>query len=429
MKQKSSKIESGSRIAIVGGGPAGSFFALYLTHYARQNGINLDITIYEKRNFDELGPKGCKGCAGILSASLLKNLDELDSRVPQEIIQSNIARYIVHSPYTSISLSKPQNEMEVASVYRGGGPRLFNYMRGISLDSWLLTQAQGKGAKSENQAASKIHLEGVPIVEVAGKKVEYDLVVLATGVNSKPIPIVGLPYVSPRTRIMSQAELYVGMDKVRSHLGDMAHVFLMPHSNMIFGALVPKGPFINALVLSSGKNPISVADFMQLDIVRNILPENYERACECRPRAVISPAHNYYSDRFVAIGDAAVSRLYKDGIGSSLLTARAAAGTVVFHGVSRQDFERHYQPLCRALYWDNHWGKLLFSIHSRSKDCRAFLLAQHRLIGDEQSNTTGAQPFTKITWGMFTGSYSYGSMTRMAFAPGSLWKLCRAFFE
>src|SRR4030042_1165040 len=107
MKQGLGRIETGSRVAIVGGGPAGSFFALYLLKYARERGIRPEITIYEPREFNELGPKGCKGCAGILSMSLLRNLGELSLTLPEEIIQRRIERYTVHSPYTSITISNP----------------------------------------------------------------------------------------------------------------------------------------------------------------------------------------------------------------------------------------------------------------------------------------------------------------------------------
>ncbi|MEE8419195.1 MAG: hypothetical protein V3S02_03690, partial [Dehalococcoidales bacterium] len=82
------KLQTGSKVAIVGGGPAGSFFALYLSKFAASAGISPDITIYQHRDFSEPGTKGCKGCAGILSMSLLKNLEELNLSVPREIVQS-----------------------------------------------------------------------------------------------------------------------------------------------------------------------------------------------------------------------------------------------------------------------------------------------------------------------------------------------------
>ncbi len=422
-------METGSEVAIIGGGPAGSFFALYLLHYARERGMRPEVTIYQQRNFDEPGPKGCKGCAGILSQPLLRNLGEINLSVPEEIIQSKIEHYAVHSPYATISISNPEKGIEIASVYRGSGPRVSHDENPASFDGWLLREAQRQGVRVENQTVSRICLENEVRIEVAGRDLAYDLVVLVSGVNTRPIPIEGVEYVPPKTRIMAQDELYVGTAEVESRLGKMAHVFLNPHSGLVFGTLVPKGPFINVSVLSSREPPVSVTDFLNLDIVQSILPDHYERACGCRPRTAVGPARNYYADRFVAIGDAALSRLYKDGIGSSLLAAREAARTVVYHGLSRQDFERHYQPFCNDLGWDNRWGRLLFSINDKAKNSRAFLLAQHRLIGDEQGNTTGTMPFTKAAWGMFTGNYSYRGIARMTLRPVSLAKLFWTFFR
>ncbi len=429
MNKNLRKIETGSRVVIIGGGPAGSLFALYLLHYAEQRGIHPEITIYQERNFDEPGSKGCKGCAGVLSISLVRNLGELGLTIPDEIAQSTIELYAVHSPYTSISISNPEKAIAITSVYRGTGPRLSHYESSVSFDGWLLREAQKRGAKIENQRASRIYLEREARVEVAGKETDYDLVVLASGVNTKSIPVLGLEYVPPKTRIMAQSEFYAGTDQVQSRLGNVAHAFLIPHSGLIFGTLVPKGPFINVSVLSSSEHLVSVADFLSHDIVSSILPDRYERTCGCRPRAVVGSARNYYSDRFVAVGDAAISRLYKDGIGSSLLTSRQAAHTVVWHGLSRKDFKCHYQPFCSNIDRDNLWGRLMFWMNDKAKDARIFLLAQHRLLGDEQNNVRGPQPFTKAAWGMFTGSYSYRSIARMALGPVSLMNLLLALIR
>jgi NADH dehydrogenase len=343
--------------------------------------------------------------------------------MPEEIIQSEIEHYAVHSPYTSISISNPEKGIQIASIYRGGGSRISNYENPISFDGWLLNQAQRQGANVENRRVSGIYLGDEVGIKVAGKKLRYDLVVLASGVNTAPIPIHGLEYVPPKTRRMAMSELYASTAQVQSRLGNVAHVFLIPYSGLIFGTLVPKGPLINVSVLSSSKHPVSVADFLSHDIVRSMLPDYYKSACGCRPRAAISCAHNYYADRFVAIGDSAVSRLYKDGIGSSLLTAREAARTIIYHGLSRHHFERYYQPLCQNIDRDNRWGRLLFWINDKAKDSRAFLLAQHRLVGDEQDNVKGPQPFTKAAWGMFSGTYNYGNIASMVFGPASLAKL------
>ncbi len=429
MNRGPEKIEEGSRVAVIGGGPAGSLFSLYLLRYAKERHIRIEITIYEQRNFYEQGPEGCKGCAGILSIPFLKNLRELDLIVPEEVIQNEIEQYAVHSPYTSISISNPEKEIHIASVYRGGGPCLAGYESTVSFDGWLLRQAEREGANVENRRASTIYLGDEVGVKVADEKIRYDLVVLASGINTESIQVLGLDYGPPKTRRMAMGELYAGTEKVESVLGNVAHVFLIPHSGLIFGTLVPKGPFINVSVLSSGKSPVSVTGFLNNDIVRSMLPKSYKHICGCRPLAAIRSAHQYYTDRFVAIGDAVVSRLYKDGMGSSLLTAREAARTIIYHGFSRKDFRRYYQPLCDNIDRDNKWGQLLFWINDKAKDSHSFLLAQHRLVGDEQYNVRGPQRFTKSAWGMFSGTYSYRNIAGMVFNPASLAKLLWVLFR
>ncbi len=428
-KQGLGRIETGSTVAIVGGGPAGSFFALYLLKYARERGIRPEITIYEPRSFVEPGPKGCKGCAGILSMSLFRDLSDLGLTLPEEIIQRRIERYAVHSPYTSITLSKPERGMQIVSVYRGSGPRLSHGVSPAGFDGWLLEQAEKNGARVVRERVASIYLGQEAGIEIAGRRLKYDLVVLASGVNASPVKVIGLEYIPPKTQIMAQDELYADANEIESRLGNVAHCFLIPHSGLIFGTLVPKGPFINVSVISRGRHPVSVEDFLKYDLVRQILPDRYEHACGCRPKVAVSSAQNYCADRFVAVGDAAVSRLYKDGIGSSLRTAREAAHTVVYHGLSRGDLERYYRAFCRSIDRDNRWGQRLFFMTHRAKNSRLFLPAQHQLIGNEQNNTRGPQPFTKAAWGMFTGSYSYRRIASMTLNPISLAKLYLALSQ
>jgi NADH dehydrogenase len=420
------KLTSDTKVAVIGGGPAGSLFALNLLHYASERGTRPQVAIYQDRAFGEPGPRGCKGCAGILSLSLLRNLEDIGLSLPDDVVQGQIGFYAVHSPEMSISISNPEQGATIASIYRGGGPLESHGERLTGFDGWLLAEAERRGAEIRWNHVSHVDLSANPRVEVSGEPADFDLVVLATGANATPVRVTGLDYVPPRTSTMAQVELYAGADQTRERLGNTAHAFLIPGSRLIFGTLVPKGPFINVSVLSKGEPPVSVAEFLSLDIVRERLPEGYERACSCRPKAIITSARNPYADGFVALGDAAVSRLYKDGIGSALLTAREAARIVARHGFSRHDFDRHYRPLCRRMTGDNRWGRFLFAINNRTKDSRMFLLAQQRLIGDEQTNARGAQPFTKVVWGMFTGTYSYRAIARMALNPVVLARLAWA---
>lgn len=417
------KSSRGLKVAVIGGGPGGSLFAMYLLRYAAETKQSPEITIYQQRRFDELGPRGCKGCAGILSLSLLRNLRELELTVPEEIIQGEIEHYTVHSPYGSISMSNPEKKMQIASIYRGGGPQASSYKTQISFDGWLLRQAERLGVRIEYETISRICLGEERTVQFTRSSVNFDLIVLASGINGKTVAFQEVDYTPPKTRRIAQQELHLGAAQVASSLGKSAHAFLIPHSGLIFGTLVPKGPFVNVSVLRGDEQEASVEEFLNYDIVRNILPKNYKNACSCQPMALISPARHYFADGFVAIGDAAVTRLYKDGIGSALLTARQAAYTVAYHGISRKDFAHYYRPICRAINSDNRWGKLLFAINERTKNSRVFILSQQHLIADEQQDASRPQTFTRAAWGMFTGSYSYRSIARIFLQPISLVRL------
>jgi len=426
MAQNPAKIENGSRVAVIGGGPAGVFFALYLLKYARETGVRPEVTVYERRDFREPGPAGCKGCAGILSMSLQRDLNELGLVMPEGIIQRRIDHYTVHTPYNTITLSNPEKDAQIVSVYRGGGPRLGHGVTTTGFDGWLIEQAIKTGVKVKRERVAAIYTGNETGIEVDGERLGFDLVVLASGVNAPLVKISGLDYIPPKTQAMAQDELYAGREAVEARLGNAAHAFLIPRSGFIFGTLVPKGDFINVSVISRGNRPVSVKDFLEYDLVRRALPEKYERACGCRPRSTVSAAGNYFADRFVAVGDAAASRLYKDGVGSALRTAREAAATAVHHGVSREAFKRHYQVFCNAINRDNRWGRQLFALNDRGKDSRLFLLTQHHVIGNEQNNQSFSQPFTRAAWGMFTGSYSYCSIAAMTLNPISLVKLATA---
>jgi flavin-dependent dehydrogenase len=252
-----------------------------------------------------------------------------------------------------------------------------------------------------------------PTLEVAGTNLEYDLVVLATGANRKHVPISGLKYIPPKTQKMTQNELYAGTAHVKARLGNKAHVFLIPHSELIFGTLVPKGPFISVSILSNYKHPVLLNDFLNHETIRDILPQHYELACGCKPQIVTGSGHNYYTNGFVAVGDAVATRLYKDGIGSSLLTSRQAAYTALQYGISRQQFKRYYQPFCNSINSDNMWGKALFFVNHYVNETPLFLSTQRRLIKRERHNVATGQPATKAAWGMFTGSYSYKEISSL----------------
>ncbi len=417
------KLVSGSRVGIIGGGPAGSFTALYLLWYAKQCGYSPVVHIYEPRDFAEAGPRGCSQCAGILSSSLLKNIKELDLDIPLSVIQSRISSYRLLSPFGEMVVRNPEME-DIFSVFRGGGPLRHPLGREASFDNYLLEEARKRGAEVMKEKVDGFQTKAQPYILVQNRSIPYDLIVLAAGVESGRIKAFGNKYRPPQTQLMSQDELYVaGRDE--QMLSSTVPAFLFPDPDFVFGTMVPKGKFINVSLLTRGKRPLRIADFLREPRVARILGSGYERSCGCSPRISVREARNFYDDNFVAVGDAAVTRLYKDGIGSALITARQACRTAIFHGVTRRDFRKHYYPLCRSLIIDNRIGWVIFNLHEKLKRSRSFFSAYSSLVSDEWKQTGENRPLSLILWGMFTGSYSYRRIFLTAFSPRVSFRLLR----
>jgi flavin-dependent dehydrogenase len=68
------KLDDGSRVAVIGGGPAGSLFSYYLLDMAEMVGIDVELDLYDPQDFIRPQPTACNMCGGIVSETLVQNL-------------------------------------------------------------------------------------------------------------------------------------------------------------------------------------------------------------------------------------------------------------------------------------------------------------------------------------------------------------------
>jgi hypothetical protein len=122
-----------------------------------------------------------------------------------------------------------------------------------------------------------------------------------------------------------------------------------------------------------------------------------------------------YADRVVFIGDSGVTRLYKDGIGSAYRTAKAAATTAVFHGISERAFHDHFLPICRSISGDNRIGRFAFLLTRVAQRLRPLRRAILRIARDEQRG--GESRMSAVLWDMFSGSAPYSEILRRMVSP------------
>ena len=425
-----------STVGVIGGGPAGSFFSYFLLEMAETVGLKLTVDIYEPRDFAQPGPGGCNMCGGIVSESLVQALASEGVHLGHSVVQRSIDSYCLHMDVGDARILTPLREKTIASVYRGGGPHGMAQATFVGLDAQLLKLAQEKGAHWVRGRVDGFDSDdGRPRIGIhSGGQATYDLIVVAVGVNSTGLRLfeaTGLGYKLPRSTKSYICEFCLGRDMVRREFGYSMHVFLLDIPRLEFAALIPKGDYITLCMLGKDIDKKLVNAFLDEPVVKQALPPNWTMPadfCHCAPKICVASAKQPFGDRIVFVGDCGTTRLYKDGIGAAYRTSKAAARTAIFHGVSAEDFRRHYWPVCKAIRSDNAVGRFVFAVTRQIQHRRIFRRGLWRLVSKEQKNSGTPSRMSGVLWDTFTGSAPYKSVLMRSIHPAFLGRFAWEIF-
>ena len=451
-RSTSHTLEHGSRVAVIGGGPAGSFFSYFLLDMAERTGLEIHVDIYEPRDFAVPGPTGCNMCGGVIYESLVQSLAVEGINLPETVVQRGIEHNMVHLDIGSVRIQTPRHEKRIATTFRGIGPRGLLDLSGQGLDGYLLMLAMNKGARHIRGRVEDVRRIADPesndpkneLVQIkipGGEFQTYELVAVTTGVNTAILKLFGemdFGYSPPRTAKLLVREYYLGEAEVSKYLGSAFHAFLLDIPGLDYGAIVPKGDYMTVCLLSShgDLHAGTMYAFLNHPSVQSLLPPGFPLghfACGCGPRINIKGSAQPFGDRIVFIGDSGVSRLYKDGIGAAYRTAKAAARTAIFQGVSADDFKRYYLPFCRKLETDNRIGQLLFMVIGQINKMQFVRRAVLRMVSSEQQGKASVENgMSMIMWDMLTGGAPYEEVLLRALQPvfliRFLWSLLGSLF-
>jgi len=420
------RLSNGSQIAIIGGGPAGAFFAHFAMKYAQELGIDLSITLFDGKDFLQKGPKGCNLCAGVIAESLNHKLKKEGICLPEKRIINRVEGYSLHWGQEILHLSFDEYGRDtIATVFRGNGPRYSTFPDIISFDDFLLSWAQDRGAQiiaSPVWDIKKSKDKNEPISVYYGKnnnqdKYEADLVIVACGVNTnliKKIQGLGFGYKPPSTILTYQAEVKMGRDEVQRHFGNTIHVYMPKATHLRYVTIIPKGDFITITLI--GKQSVNEEVFSELSLITNLqaIVPLLKPSCFCYPRIAVSPAKKPFTDRMVIIGDASFSRHYKNGIESAFLTAKLAAETACFKGSDASSFSSfYYKNAKKLIIHDNYYGRLLFTLNDVIFSLPPLAQIHFTLAKKERKNSPSKKIRT-ILWYMFTGGISYKDIFKIS---------------
>jgi flavin-dependent dehydrogenase len=434
-------------VAVVGGGPAGSFFAIYLLREARRLNRRIDAVIVEKRGPIDLGAaalecRGCSFCAGGISPRLDEVLEEQRLSVPAEIVQGRFDHVWIQGQWKNFRLRVPK-DMRMYSVFRGSLPGRRSG-RPAGFDGFLLGEAVKEGARilyGEVEALA-YGASGLPRLTVrteSGGSVPLDasFVTIATGINAHcgldyrddsliaSVKRLNPAFVPGRSRKAFIFELDVGEDYLEHNLHREIYFIEYGSKRLVLEhtALVPKGRFltvamlgkcIDEAVLPRDSRRI-VHDFLTLPQIERILPgiEAAPLACACAPRMTVTTARSPFGDRFAIIGDAVGSRLNKDGLFSAHVTASRLAHTVLQDGIDRQALAKGYGKAIQWLAADNRFGRMVFSA-SRVAFTRPVIgrITYQAYATECKVRDEGSRPLSAVLWKIASGTADYREVLR-----------------
>jgi flavin-dependent dehydrogenase len=394
-------LRDGSRVAVVGSGPAGSFFSYFLLKMADAIDLDVEVDIFEPRAFQYCGPAGCNHCGGIVSESLVQILAAEGIVLPDSVVQRGVESYVVHMDAGDVSIESPVHEQRIAALYRGNGPREGGDAPLESFDGYLQGMATARGARIVRKLITGLDwIDDYPELRFADGNTEtYDLVAVATGVNSKFIQLLDdLPgdFEPPRTTRGYICEFSSTEEEIQSLLGNSVHVFLLSIPRFEFAAIIPKGQFATVVMVGDNLDQELVHAFLNDPVVRRTFPtDRIPCVCSCSPLINLGARKRPYDDRVVMIGDSGVTRW----------------------------------PTCRNIKQDNAVGKVMFATNAIMKNSALVRRSMLNMARTEQQRS-GARPhMSSLLWNMFTGSAPYVEMFKGTLHPGFIWNLVRSLFS
>lgn len=440
---------------VVGTGPAGSFFAIYLLREARRLNRNVDVIMVERKTVeeDENGhwwSKGCNFGAGGVSPRLHAIMEKARISLPPEIIRGEINRIWIQGRWKNIPIKVPE-QMKMYSVFRGSLPfKLKDRQRG--LDAILLEEAIKEGAQYVQGEATEIISSdsGIPVLKLkkaSGEEISLpaSFIAVATGVNARAgrdyreIPLIrsikklNAEFVPAHLRKTIVFELRVPPEILEKNLKNevyfieygskelsLEHISLVPKKDFLTVSAI--GEYIDKAILPRDSQKI-IKKIVDLPQVKRILPRiaEYPAACTCMPRMTVGVATRPYAERVALIGDAVGSRLYKDGLYSSFLTASQLAHIIMHIGSDKRTLAREYGKTVKWLSRDNQYGKLVFRLIRLTFSNPLLSRVLYQTFATElKIKDKNKRPLGQILWKIASGHSEYREIWKEMFSIRAL---------
>jgi hypothetical protein len=109
--------------------------------------LDLEVDVYEPRDYSRPGPASCNMCGGIISESLVQTLAVEGIKLPPSVVQRGVDSYCLHMDVGNVLIETPLQEKRIGAIHRGAGPRGATEAKWQSFDGYLLEMAKARGAR------------------------------------------------------------------------------------------------------------------------------------------------------------------------------------------------------------------------------------------------------------------------------------------
>lgn len=348
------KLENGNTIIIIGGGPAGTSCAIHLKNLALKQNIDLSILLIEPKTFGI----HYNQCVGVLSPQTKQLMIDMNIEFPEHLTQRKILGYYLNVNGEEIYLpSDKHNDIGFA-------------LRRNEFDSFMINKAQNSGVKVIHGEAvafdySKNDKKNKFTVYCNLNTFKCNFIIGAFGVGNGIARefFNTFKYRPPRvlqsivSKIHPLDNLYI--DNI---FGNNIRAYLPTYKSIEFGAITPKG---NHLTINIAGEKISFKDmehFLQLNEVKKWIPPHKERTY-FKGQFPTGPAHQFYGDDYLIIGDAAgLVRPFKGkGVHSAILSGKVAAETIINHDTTKLAIKQNFikYPQIQKILNDYKYGAII----------------------------------------------------------------------
>lgn len=336
-----SRLASGSRVAVIGGGVAGAGLAAALLFNARTRGSPVEVRVYDG------GAPGGGMAPAVLTAECRSRLAALGCRMPVE--------WRVHELRGVEVLAHGSRELLPASA---GGVWVVDGwphgMGGLELVGRALTgAATSQGAqwverrveRVERQppapdAPAVVRRSGPLVVRAQGSGERYHAAVLATGASGMRAEAFFPGFAPAPTLSAVQARLRVNPS--RPGLGPLVRLWLDPLPSVEGLLLVPAARSLYALAFGASVAPADLCQVLMMAARDGLLEEGFEVA-ELEPtRVPYGAGRRLVGTGQLVVGAAACGHPLQLGLSETLASCSRAAAALLDSELERSALEQRY---------------------------------------------------------------------------------------